>query len=123
MRKFKLKERMPCSDDTFIYDVIGEFPISLEIFLHEVVLSEIFFNFQLVSTNTPYFYVDNAIEIVKDRETGRCYFANAKSKNTYEKIKDLLVVKCWANGGWGQITYFVTLDDRYSERMDKSNDT
>ena len=120
---YRLKECRKCGDATSVYHVIGEFPISLEIFLHEVVLSEIFFGFQFVSTNTPYFDADNAIEVIKERETGRCCFANIKSKNTYEKIKDLLVVKCWANGGWGQITYFVTFDDRYSERMDKSNDT
>ena len=64
-------------------------------------------------------WTSNKIEIYKDRESGKCYWKKQVPENLYEQIKDVPVICCSANGAWGQMGYWVTLDDEVLERVIK----
>lgn len=116
--KYELKSKN--SDATKTYNITGKFPVPFKDFfkyiLNKVYVYRIEFNFKNRSLGG---WTSNKIEIYKDRESGKCYWKKQVPENLYEQIKDVPVICCSANGAWGQMGYWVTLDDEVLERVIK----
>jgi len=110
-RYHKLRDN---SDATTSYDLVGDFPVKFDDLLNYICKIENSFLIEFCSSNKKYGgWLGNRIEIRKNTETGEWRIVNQSPSNWYESIKNLPVIKCWVNGGWGQIMYVVTFDEEF----------
>lgn len=107
---YKYKETRANSDDTFNYDIIGEFPVKFIDFFKWVLENTNFSRIEFCATNERYGgWLGNKLEVSKFQD--KCYWETQKPEWLFEAIANDNIVKCWANGGWGQMTYFYTLEE------------
>ena len=100
-------------DATSDYNLIGTFPIKFIDFFNWVLKNENSFRIEFVATNECYGgWCGNKLEVSKDTKSGNCYWVGREPENWFEEIANKNVAKCWANGGWGQITYFCTFEEK-----------
>lgn len=93
-------------DATANYDIIGEYPIKFIDFIH--VISESDSNsFRIVFYDADN-WTTNKCEI--EKRNGEWYIT-LQSSNFIDKCKNKNVVKCRANGGYGQMSYFCTFEE------------
>ena len=99
-------------DATSNYNLAGEFPVKFIDFFKWVLANENSFRIEFAVTNERYGgWTRNKLEVSKDTKSGKCYWIKQKPENLFEEISHMNITKCWANGGWGQITYFCTFEE------------
>lgn len=74
-------------------------------------------------------WLGNSLEVHKHKdEKGEehWYYEKQKPKNWFDEIADKNIVSCWANGGWGQMSYYCEFEEvsedghiNYPDDMDK----
>lgn len=107
---YKHKETRANSDDTFNFDIVGEYPVKFVDFFKCMLEHSNSFRIQFGASNQCYGgWLGNRLEVHKIND--EWYWERQKPENWFEEIKDKNVVKCWANGGWGQMTYFCTFEE------------
>ncbi len=110
---YTLKHIKDNGDATSNYNVIGNFPVEFDTFMKEIISSERSFRIDFRSTNDCFGgFFGKKLEVNKQQESQKSYFADNESKEWYEEIAPLSVASAWANGGWGQMTYIVTFEER-----------
>ena len=97
-------------DATTTYDIEINTAISFEDLFNHVMSNEKFFSIDFYIENKEFetYCFGNKVVVGKDRKSNERYFCDRDSKHLYNNIKKFLIKKCWANGGYGQIKYFVT---------------
>ena len=90
-------------DATSNYDIKGKFPVRFEEFF-KTILNET--NSFLVSFHDAENWTTLKVEAVKRNDNW--YYKEKKPEDFMEQYKDKLITKVWANGGYGQISYFCT---------------
>jgi len=107
---YKYNKTQENGDATSNYDLVGEFPVKFIDFFKWVLKNEDSFRVEFVATNKCYGgWIGNRLEVKKD--DGNWYWTERKPENWFDEIANKNIIKCWANGGWGQITYFCTFED------------
>ena len=98
------------SDATTTYDIIYNYPIKFEDLFMDVLEKDKSFNIEFRIRNEEFeeYCFGNEVSTSQDMKTKERFFANRDSKHLYNNIKGILVKECWANGGWGRMTYYVT---------------
>jgi len=92
------------SDATSNYDVIVKYPISFAEFYRVILENDDSFRIVLHATNDTYGgWCYNKVEI-SHNET--------EDVEMFDRYMKETVVDCWANGGWGQMTYFMTFAEQ-----------
>lgn len=98
------------SDDTFSFDIIGDFPIKFADFFKWVLANENSFRITFNAFNKCYGgWLGNRLEVSKIGE--EWYWVQQKPQNWFEEISHKRIIKCEANGGWGQMSYFCTFEE------------
>lgn len=59
------------------------------------------------------------IEFERENYNGEWQKTKIKPENFYSEIADKQIIKCFANGGWGQMSYFCTLEESEGNNDDK----
>lgn len=107
---FKYNRTRDNSDATSNYDITGDFPVSFINFFKWVLGNEDSFSVEFGATNKCYGgWLGNRIEVKKN--DGNWYFVRQKPESWFDEIATKNVIDCWANGGWGQMTYFCTFEE------------
>lgn len=107
--KFVLTETQRNSDDSFNYDVTGDFPVSFRDFSKWVLDNENSFRVDFQIVNKCYGGLfRNYIEFEREKNNREWHLTKYK---LFNEIEDKQIVKCFANGGWGQMSYFCTLEE------------
>lgn len=118
--KFTFTKIQNNSDDTFNYNVPGDFPISFREFLKWILENEDDFRVDFQVTNKCYCgWLTNCLELERERNSKEWRITKNKPENLFSEIEDKKIVKCSANGGWGQMSYFCTLEE--SEVKNETN--
>lgn len=114
--KFKLIETQRNSDDTFSYNVTGDFPVSFREFLKWILDNENDFRVDFQVTNKCYGgWFTNCLELERERNSREWRMTKNEPENFFSEIENKQIVKCGANGDWGQMTYFCTLEESKNE--------
>ena len=104
------------SDATTSYNILGNFPVKFETFFREILKNSNSFRIAFGASNEEFGgWLGNRLEVSKDLKTNRCYWSRQNPDGWYEQIKDLEITKCWANGGWGQMSYIVTFAENATD--------
>lgn len=111
MKEYELKATRQNGDATYNYDVIADYPIPFDEFWRNVLHNNDNFRVMFSSTNARYGGWLNSVEFVKHK--GEYYFTDddESKKDLWRMFKEEIVVACWANGGWGQMSYIVTFKE------------
>lgn len=108
------------SDATNNYEIIGEFPVLFDKFIKQIANQDNSFKIQFYVCNECYGgWFKNCLEFHKKRSMWFCEKsepADYRDKFIYKNIKS-----CWANGGYGQMSYFCTLEEE--EQNGKTEET
>ena len=104
--RFKYITKSENGDATTTYDLEGSFPVKFLDFLEWVMERESSFRVSFYLNKNKIHEREN-IEVSKEKD-GKCYIAKDK-KALLEEIKNIDVTGCWANGGWGQMSYYCSL--------------
>lgn len=100
------------SDDTWNWDVVGEFPVKFVDFFKWVLNNEDSFRVEFAATNKCYGgWLGNRLEVYKPRDTEDWYWVKKEPENWFDEIANKYIIKCDANGGWGQMTYYCTFEE------------
>lgn len=119
---YKHKETRANSDDTYNYDIIGEFPVTFREFSKRILADANSFRVQFAATNKCYGgWLGNRLEVHKPRGADTWYLTKQEPENWLNEIANKNIIKCWANGGWGQMTYFVTFEEEDNNK-EQAND-
>lgn len=113
MRTYELKVTGENGDATYNYDVIADYPILFDEFWRVVLHNNDNYRVSFSSTNMRYGGWLKFVKFVKRQ--GVYYFEDESNKELWEKFKKETVVNCRANGGWGQISYYVTFKEGLDE--------
>lgn len=106
------KETRANSDATCNYDIIGSFPVKFINFFKWVLKNDDSFRIEFGATNKCYGgWLGNRIEMHKNREDDAWHFVKQEPENWFDELANRNVIDCWANGGWGQMTYFCTFEE------------
>lgn len=98
-------------DATSNYDIVGKFPVKFRDFFKWVLENEDSFRVEFAATNKCYGgWLGNRLEVQKD-DGNLWYWTKQEPENWFDGIANKSITKCWANGGWGQMTYFCTFDE------------
>lgn len=109
---YKYIETRANSDDTLNYDIVGDFPVTFADFFRWVLTNENSFRVIFGATNKCYGgWLGSRLVIYKDRVEDSWYWEHQEPKYWFEEIEQKKVIKCWANGGWGQMSYFCTFEE------------
>ena len=97
-------------DATSNYDIIGKFPVKFIDFFNWVLDNDNSFRIQFAATNKCYGgWLGNRLEVHK--KDGKKYWSKKEPENWFKEIANKNITSCWANGGYGQMTYFCTFED------------
>lgn len=107
MQKFKYEKIRENGDATANYNLSGPFPIPFKDFVIAILNQESSFRVQFWESKS---WVDTDLECYK-KDDGKWYITNEKPENWFKDNANRLVIKSWANGGWGQMTYFITFEE------------
>ena len=109
---YKFKKTRANSDDTWNWDIVGEFPVKFIDFFKWVLKNEDSFRVEFAATNECYGgWLGNRLEVHKPRDEDDWYWVKKEPENWFDEIANKNITKCWANGGWGQMTYFCTFEE------------
>lgn len=115
MSKYELKATRECGDATYIYDVIADYPIPFDEFWRNVVKIDDSWCvvFDCINKYGKIYdgdrWVGDDVELYHTKEN--TYLDNEADRELWENMKKEIVVACRANGGWGQMTYYVTFKE------------
>lgn len=101
--KYKHIRTKENGDATSNYDIVGEFPIRLLDFMLAITEDSNSFRIEFHDAKN---WTTSKVE-VKERD-GEWYITEETLNDFMKRYKDKMVVKCWANGGYGQMSYFCT---------------
>lgn len=94
-------------DATADYELVGQFPVKFIDFMKNILKNEDSFRVQFGSMNEKFGgWLGNRLEFYK--YGSEWYVTNQEPEKWFNEIRDLQVISCWCNGGWGQISYFCT---------------
>lgn len=104
--RFKYITKSENGDATTTYDLEGSFPCKFIDFFNWVKNTDSSFRitFELRKNKR---YAEQSIEIQKSKN-GK-FYTILTQKALIEEIQNIDVTGCWANGGWGQMSYCVSL--------------
>lgn len=108
---YKYVKTQENGDATCNYDIAGTYPVKFVDFFNWVLKNINATRIEFSATNECYGnWFGNRIEVSKNTDTGECYFVRLEPIGIYEKLANKNVVECWANGGWGVMTYYCTFE-------------
>lgn len=108
---YRYKEIRANSDDTWNWDIIGEFPVKFVDFFNWVLKNEKSFRIEFGASNKCYGgWLGNRLEVYKE-DNGECYWTGQEPEDWFNEIANRNITKCWANGGWGQRLYICTFEE------------
>lgn len=109
---YKYQKTQENGDATANYNLVGVFPVKFLDFFKWILNNENSFRIEFCATNECYGgWLGNKLEIKKDLNSGECYWTKQKPNNWFDEISNKKITKCFANGGWGQMTYFCTFEE------------
>ena len=94
------------SDATTTYDIEFDCPVNFEELLAYVKEKDNSYSIEFIIDE---YFFDYKVNIVKDKKTNEWCFSDKVSKRLYSNVKNTPIKKCWANGGWGRMKYYVTV--------------
>lgn len=98
-------------DATSNYNIVGKYPITFCEFARWVLENENSFRVNFRATNECYGgWLGNKLEVEK-HTNGKWYWTKQEPENWFNEIANKNITKCWANGGWGQMSYFCTFEE------------
>lgn len=107
---FKYKETRANSDDTWNWDVVGEFPVKFIDFFKWVLENGNSFRVTFGASNKCYGgWLGNRLKAHKIED--KWYWERQEPENWFDEVANKNVTKCWANGGWGQMLYICTFEE------------
>lgn len=107
---YKYKKTRENGDATSNYDLIGEFPVKFVDFFRWVLLNDDSFRIQFRASNKCYGgWPGNIMEVLKHKE--KWYWERLEPEDWFNEIRDKNITKCWASGGWGQMSYICTFEE------------
>ena len=108
--KYEYKRTKDNGDATSNCNLVGKFPVRFEDFFKWVLVNEK--SFRVVFHSSKNWVYDN-VECKK--VNGKWYWSydtNIKTPGQFmDKFRDKNVISCWANGGYGQMSYFCTFEE------------
>ena len=107
MNTFKYTKTRDNGDATSNYNLSGPFPIPFKDFVTTILNQENSFRVQFWETKN---WVDTDLECYK-KDDGKWYITKEEPENWFKENANRNVIKSWANGGWGQMTYFITFEE------------
>ena len=107
MNKYKYEKICDCGDATSNYTIRGDFPVSFEQFVKTILNQETSFRVEFMDKDRwPSVFVE------VEKQEGVWFITKQKPAKWYNDNRDkLMVTSCTANGGWGQMTYFMSLEE------------
>ncbi len=109
---YKYQKTSDNGDATCSYNLIGKFPVKFIDFFKWVLKTEKSFRVVFHATNEYYGgWLGNSLEVRKTTDEDGWYFAKIKPMDWFEEVSQKNVTACWANGGYGQMTYFCTFEE------------
>lgn len=122
MRKFTHRKIRENGDASSNYIIEGDFPVTFQEFVRSILSNTVNFSVEFRITNDCFGgWLVNKFEVVKAKN-GEWSFINQEHKNLFDKIADMNIISCWANGGWGQMIYFCKLDEGSANNGDTEKD-
>ena len=120
MRKYELKATKQNGDATYNYDVIADYPIPFDEFWRNVVKIDgswrvVFHCKNKYGKLYGDIWCGDDVELLYTK--GNTYLDNEADRPLWENMKKETVVDCWANGGWGQMTYYVTFKEEKRSKL------
>lgn len=107
---YKYNKTQDNGDATSNYDIVGEFPVKFIDFFKWVLNNTNSFRVEFGSTNECYGgWLGNRLEVEDGGDYW--YWTKQKPEDWFDEIANKNITKCWANGGWGQMTYFCTFEE------------
>lgn len=115
MSRYELKATRLCGDATYDYDVIADYPSPFDEFWRNVVKIDGSWRvvFRCINKYGKIYdgerWVGDSVELCCIK--GNTYLDNEEDRELWENMKKEIVVDCWANGGYGQMGYYVTFKE------------
>lgn len=107
--EYKYIETRANGDATSNYDIVGKFPVKFIDFFKWVLNNTNSFRVDFAAINDCYGgWLGNRIEVEKHQD--EWYWTKQEPEDWFDEIANKNITKCWANGGWGQMTYFCTFE-------------
>lgn len=106
MNTFKYIKTQENGDATSNYHLEGPFPIPFKDFVTAILNQEDSFHVQFWESKS----MDGTDLECYKKDDGKWYITKEEPKNWFKENANRKIVKSWANGGWGQMIYFITFE-------------
>ena len=121
--KFEYKKTSENSDATSNYDIVGEYPVSFREFFEWILQNDMSFRIKFGASNECFGgWLGNHFEV--ERVCGIPCVTTQDPPKWFDEIADMKVTECWANGGYGQMSYICTFDEeskKFNHRKKRKN--
>ena len=109
---YEYKKISENGDATCNYNLIGKFPVRFIDFVKWVLKTEKSFRVVFHVTNKRYGgWFGNSLEIRKTQDEDDWYVSKEEPFCWLEEVSQKNVTRCWANGGYGQMSYHCTFEE------------